>query len=456
MKQRTLVNGWLFIPSTMVFCALTWGTASDIPAILLKSMDVPNIFVGFASILGLPIALRFLFGPFVDARGTKRKWTLSMQSVISGTMLLLASLCGLSLLMGWSGQIWFLGLLMVLFAVLAFVSAFNDLSWGGFFLTAVDEREKGLFVGVNAAFIRVANIFSMGFMVVIAGKIEAQTGQTMAGWAVCFGVFGIIQLTLMIYHRLIYPHPILDRPLQESDRLPFLQVFALFLKEPRAWAMLAFVFLYRIDQGLLQFMKVPFLMDSPEAGGLAVPLENIGLLNGVYGTIAMITGGVIGGICIRQLGLRKVIWPFAFMITLPNLGFVWLALDPVYETLNVLGADINKWAFIVTVIEAFGYGLGFSSFAFFQCEAARGPHRATFFALLAGIMAVSYILTGMLSGVVQSAVGYDWLFIISMIASIPGIAIIAWLPLKYLEEKGKEEDRTRHMDPDETSTGASL
>lgn len=442
--KKTIVNGWLFIPSTMIFCALTWATASSLPAIMLKSMGVPNTIVGLSSFLGLPIALRFIFGPFVDKRGTKRAWTLNLQVVITGFMLLIAALSGLSIIYQWDAQPWFLVALMSTFALLSFVSAFNDLAWGGFFLASVDERDKALFTGVNSAFIRVANIFSHGFMVMLAGRIQAQTGLVMAGWAVCFLVFGILQLVLVMYHRRIYPHPVLDVPLHHQDQLPFLQVFALFLKEPRAYVILAFIALYRVDQGLLNTMKVPFLLDPPEVGGLGLPLEQIGTINGIYGVIAMICGGVLGGLTIRRYGLRPVIWPFAFLLTIPNAGFIWLAYHPMYTTITLLGAEMNLWALVATIFEAFGYGLGFSSFAFFIVEASRGPHRATYFALLNGVMSLSWLFVSGFSGFVQQAMGYFWLFVTSVIVSVPGIALIAWLPLKELEQKGKEEDAARH------------
>lgn len=442
--KRTNINGWFFIPTSMFFAAITWGTAQNIPLILLKSMDVPNALIGFASLLGLPIGFRFLLGPFVDKRGTKRTWLMHTQPVVVGIMLSLAAFCGISVLFNFSSASWFLLVLVFLFALLSFASAFNDLSWGGFFLASVDERDKALFSGINASFVRIANIFSQGFMVMLTGRIQEQTGQAMAGWAVCFSVFGILQLFLSIYHRFIYPYPVLDKPLTVTEQMSFLRVFRCFLGQPRAWVILAFVFLYRVDQGLLTFMKVPFMMDSPEVGGMGASLEQVGLINGAYAAVAMICGGVLGGLMVRKLGLRRVIWPFAFLLTIPNLGFVWLAAHPIYTEVHFLGTTMNPWLLGTAVFESFGYGIGFSSFAFFQCEVSRGPYRATFFALMTGVMLISWVTMGSISGLIQSQVGYFWLFALSVVSSIPGIAIIAWLPLRELEEKGKQEDASRH------------
>ncbi|MGE4490262.1 MAG: MFS transporter [Kiritimatiellales bacterium] len=441
MQKRTQMNPWLFVPSSTIFSAFVWGTAQTIPGLLLKSIDVSNTLVGLTSLLGLPIAFRFIFGPLVDGRGTKRNWTLNMQSVLAGMMIGLAAFCGLSIIFNMSG--WILQILMVLFAGLAMMSAFNDIGWGGFFLMAVNEREKALFVGINATCVRLANLFAYGFMVSLAGRIGAQTGQMMAGWAVCFATFGLIQVGLMIYHRLVYPYPVLDHPVRGVERKPFFKVFANFFDQPRPWVILSFVFLYRLGEGLLAPMKVPFLMDSPDAGGLGLSLEQVGVMNGIFSMVAMMFGGILGGFLVKKYGLRKTIWPFAFLLTLPNLGFVWLALFPVYTEISLLGTSVNLWAQVALCFESIGYGMGFASFGFLHCEAARGPYRATFFALLSGVMSISWIFTGSLSGFIQAQVGYVWLFVLSVLLAIPGIVMIVWLPLKQLAARGEQEDNER-------------
>jgi PAT family beta-lactamase induction signal transducer AmpG len=443
-KKREMVNGWLFIPGSMVFAAFTWGVVQTIPGIMLKSMEVSNTLVGLAGLLGLPLSFRFLLGPFVDGRGTKRNWVLVSQRFITGAMLLVAAFCAGCIFFDW--HTFQMQLLMTVFALMSFMSVFHDLAWGGFFLASVDERDKALFVGVNSAFVRLAIIFAQGFMVILAGKIEAQTGKVMAGWAVCFGVLGLIQLALMIYHHFIYPYPVLDKPVPVEEQQSFVKVFARFFELPRAGVILAFVFLYRIGQGLQNFMQVPFLMDSPENGGLGLSLEQVGIMNGVLTMLAMVTGGVAGGLLLKKYGLRKTIWPFAFLMTVPNLGYVWLAHHPDYSTVPFMGTEINLRAQTVMLIEALGYGMGFSSFAFLHCEVSRGPYRATFFALVTGVMNISWMLSGAISGILQEAIGYTWLFVLGIVVSIPGIVIIAWLPLKELERRGQEEDAARHTE----------
>lgn len=443
-KKRAIVNGWLFIPGSMVFASFVWGVVQEIPGIMLKSLDVSNTLIGLTSLLGIPMAFRFLFGPLVDHHSTKRRWILVMQRIVTVLMLLTAALCGIFLLLGPAS--WQMPLIMALFAALSFCSVFHDVAWGGYFLTAVDERDKALFVGINTAFIRLALIFSQGFMVILAGKISKQTGQVMSGWAVCFAVLGVIQLALMIYHHFVYPYPSLDCPIEKQNRESFFKVFVRFFEQPRAWVIIAFVFLYRLGEGLLARMKIPFLMDKIEAGGLGLSLEQVGVISGIFTMFAMVAGGVAGGLLLKKYGLRKTIWPFAILMTASHAGFVWLSAHPVFTEVHLMGTAINLWGTLVLTSEAFCYGIGFSSVGLLQCEASRGPYRATFFALLTGIMTLSWILAGSLSGIIQAQVGYVWLFILSIVFAVPGIVIIAWLPLKEFEERGKQEDAARHRE----------
>jgi PAT family beta-lactamase induction signal transducer AmpG len=191
-------------------------------------------------------------------------------------------------------------------------------------------------------------------------------------------------------------------------------------------------------------MKIPFLMDNIGRGGLGLTLEHIGIMNGVFTMLAMVVGGVVGGLMVKKFGLRKTIFPCALLLTIPNLGFVWLAANPAYTLIKIVGFEVNPWALGVLMIEALGYGIGFSAFSFLHCDASRGPYRATFFALMTGVMMLSWAISGGLSGIIQAQVGYVWLFILSIVASLPGIIIIAWLPLKELEKCGEQEDAAKH------------
>jgi PAT family beta-lactamase induction signal transducer AmpG len=58
-------------------------------------------------------------------------------------------------------------------------------------------------------------------------------------------------------------------------------------------------------------------------------------------------------------------------------------------------------------------------------QIAPGPYQTAHYAISTGFMALTMMLSGMVCGAIQEAVGYRWFFLIVMIATIPSF-IITW------------------------------
>jgi MFS transporter, PAT family, beta-lactamase induction signal transducer AmpG len=63
-------------------------------------------------------------------------------------------------------------------------------------------------------------------------------------------------------------------------------------------------------------------------------------------------------------------------------------------------------------------------------EVAPGPYRTAHYAFATGIMALSMMLTGMISGGLQELLGYQGFFVLVLVASIPPIVFAALAPFK--------------------------
>ena len=79
---------------------------------------------------------------------------------------------------------------------------------------------------------------------------------------------------------------------------------------------LAFILLYRLGEAQLAKLASPFLLDSPEMGGLNLSTEQVGIIYGTIGVIALLAGGIIGGIVASKHGLKKWLW---YMVAAMNL-----------------------------------------------------------------------------------------------------------------------------------------
>ena len=157
----------------------------------------------------------------------------------------------------------------------------------------------------------------------------------------------------------------------------------------------------------------------PEAGGLGLATDTVGYVYGTIGVISLSMGGILGGWAISRFSLKKCIWPMALMLNAPDLLYVYMSIfKPSLTTVYVMVA-----------FEQFGYGLGFTAFSVFLMYIAREPYKTSHFAISTGLMALGMMLPGIVSGIVQNTMGYTAFFITVTVLTIPGMLLIACLPL---------------------------
>lgn len=97
--------------------------------------------------------------------------------------------------------------------------------------------------------------------------------------------------------------------------------------------------LYRLAEAMLVKIASPFLLDAREIGGMGLTTEQVGIVYGTIGVIALTLGGIIGGIVASRQGLKFWLWPMALSITLPNAAYLLLA---VYQPESFCGS-IWRW-----------------------------------------------------------------------------------------------------------------
>jgi PAT family beta-lactamase induction signal transducer AmpG len=137
------------------------------------------------------------------------------------------------------------------------------------------------------------------------------------------------------------------------------------------------------------------------------------MVYGTIGVIALLVGGIIGGIAVSRDGFRKWIIPMAIAINVPDLVYVYLA-----------GAQPQQlWIVIASVaFEQLGYGFGFTAFMLYLIYIADGEHKTAHYAIGTGFMALGMMLPGMAAGAIQDLIGYKWFFIWVCLCTLPGIA----------------------------------
>jgi PAT family beta-lactamase induction signal transducer AmpG len=358
------------------------------------------------------------WGPLVDIHSTKRNWILSTQLAMSVCMFLLAVSLKTAGFFFLSLSAFFTG---------AFISATYDIATDGFYMLALTEKEQALFVGIRAAFYRLAMIFGSGLLVYLAGILEASTGDIAMSWTAVMALSALMFALAFVYHMLMLPVPAVDRnrSAQETgDLASFGEVIRSYFVQKKIGVMLAFILFYRLGEAMLIKLVAPFLLDPKSAGGLGLTTKQVGLVYGTVGILFLVLGGVLGGWLISKFGFRRSIWPMVLAMHIPDLFFVYMAY-----------AQPDVWlVYPLVALEQFGYGVGFTVFTVYLMYSANGRYKTSHYAISTGIMALGMMLPGFISGYVQQTVGYKMFFIIVCIMTIPGMLTIPFIPKEGMDK----------------------
>jgi PAT family beta-lactamase induction signal transducer AmpG len=409
-------NPWAWIPTLYLAEGLPYVVVMTVSVIMYKGLGITNTDIAlYTNWLYLPWVIKPLWSPVVDILKTRRLWIWTMQLVVG------AGLAGVALTIPAPN---FFRYSLAFLWLLAFSSATHDISADGFYMLAMTENEQAFFVGIRSVFYRVAMISGQGLLVVLAGRIEKQTGNIPLAWSVAFGVMAGLFVCFGVYHLFILPRPASDKAGSVSDAAnfltEFLYTFGDFFRKPKIVALLLFLLFYRFAEAQLVKMVAPFLLDARAAGGLGLTTEQVGYVYGIAGVAALLAGGIIGGIVISRHGLRAWLWPMVLVMHLPDAVFVYLS----HAQPDNLGV-IN----LCVAVEQFGYGFGFTAYMLYMIYIARGRHSTAHYAICTGFMALGMMLPGMWSGWLQEAIGYRHFFVWVLLATIPGFIVAALIPL---------------------------
>lgn len=419
-ERRNMKNKktpWSWIPTLYFAEGLPYVLVMTVSVIMYKNLGISNAEIAFyTSWLYLPWVIKPFWSPFVDLLKTKRWWITSMQLLIG------AGLAGIAFFLPTT---FFFQATLAVFWLMAFSSATHDIAADGFYMLALNESEQSLFVGIRNIFYRIATITGQGLLIVLAGMLEKWTGNIPYAWSLVFFVCAGLFIAIGLYHSYQLPKPTTDKGASLGS---LGNLFKTFFQKKGIVLSLAFILLYRLGEAQLAKLASPFLLDSPEMGGLNLSTEQVGIIYGTIGVIALLLGGIVGGIVASKHGLKKWLWYMVAAMNVPNLVYVYLAFVQ----------PENFWVISSCVaIEQLGYGFGFTAFMLYLIYVAQGPYQTAHYAICTGFMALGMMLPGMIAGWLQEIMGYDWFFIWVCLCTIPGIILAGFLPIP--EDFGKKK-----------------
>jgi PAT family beta-lactamase induction signal transducer AmpG len=463
MNNTRRLTPWAWVPTLYFAQGIPYFVVNNISVLMLAKMGVPNSDMAFfTGLLYLPWAIKPFWSPFVDIIKTKRWWILTMQILMSVAFILITLTIPhptAEMMAGGTTPISMFWVTLMLFTVTAFASATHDIAADGFYMLALSPSNQAAFVGIRSTFYRLASVFGQGGLVAIAGAIELQNGDIPMAWRMTMLIAAVIFSATTLYHTFIIPRPAADHPSltvvaeinpgpNERDLFKmeenamkkgpcaaniireFGHTFVSYFTKSGVVLAILFMLLYRLPEAFLLKMCMPFLVASPEQGGLALSTAEVGIVYGTIGVIALTVGGIIGGVYASRVGLKKALWSMAACMTLPCLTFVYLSMCRP-DNIAVIASAI--------AIEQFGYGFGFTAYMLYMIHFSEGEYKTSHYAICTAFMALSMMLPGMVAGYAQEALGYTGFFWMVMLCCVATVAVTAAADRKIEPDYGKKE-----------------
>lgn len=376
---------WAWIPSLYFAEGVPYFAVNSLAVLLYTQMDIPiKEMAFFTSLLSLPWVIKPFWAPIVDIFFTKRKWVIGMQLAIS------IALGAIAFFLSFSS---FFIFTLIVFFFLAFFSATHDIAADGFYMLGLTHHQQASFSGLRNTFYRISNLFTQGAMVGLSGILISRAFTVRQAWIIVFIILAILFFCIMLFNNVFMPKPLEDTYRAEKNIkdviTDFGNTFKVFFTKKHIIVAIAFMLFYRLPEALLTKLTMPFFKASKAEGGLSLDNESIGLAYGTVGVIALLAGGIIGGICIGRGGLKKWLWWMALSLTVPSGFYCYLAMvQP--ESLLLISIGIG--------IEQFGYGFGFTAFMLYLIYFSEGKYKTSCYAFCTGIMALGMMLPGMATG----------------------------------------------------------
>lgn len=419
----------LWVPTSYFSMGTVYIMVTTASNIMFANMGLSNEkAAAYSSLTGFAFTFKPLWAPLLELYQTKKFWVVLMQMILGAIFMGIAFALKLPAFV-----MPVVGLLMLA----AFAGATQDIVTDGVYVTGLDSKRQAQFAGIQSMSWSIGPILASGFLVLLVGYLAGEgegarpsVEAYSSAWFTVFIGLGVVLLLVSLWHRKVLPAGAKaeDAPHSFEDAMQtFGKVFVTFFQKKDIWRLLGFAFFYRFGLGLLDKIGPLFLLDSVENGGLGLSNSELGILNGIIGTSAFIGGSMIGGWFVAKRGLKSSLLILCLALNVPNITFLYLGwVRP--EEFWIVG--------LVFFIEKLGWGIGaVGHMIYMMQQIAPGPYKTAHYAFATGLgLSLCMTLTGLVSGYIQAAVGYQTFFILVLIAALPSLLFTLTAPFNYTEE----------------------
>jgi PAT family beta-lactamase induction signal transducer AmpG len=352
--------------------------------------------IGWLKVVAFAYVLKFLWASLVDRfslprLGRRRSWMLATQVGLIATLVAIAA----------SSPATSLEQVAVLAAVLAALSATQDIAIDAYRADQLHPRDRGIGAALGVAGYRFAMIVSGGLALVFAGH---------AGFPATYLLMAGLMAVGLVGTAVAGESPDDARPASLRDAYSAAMRELLARRDVARWLLL--VLLYKLGNVFALSLSTTFLLR-----GAGYALDEVGWVNKVFGLAATLVGAFVGGLLLQRWTLWRSLVVFGVLQGLGAAGFLAIALG---------------WSGPVALIAAVGAenltsGLGTGAFVALLMALCDRRFSATQYALFSALDSAGRVFIGPVAGYVAADQGWAAYFAVSIACAVPGLALLAGL-----------------------------
>jgi MFS transporter, PAT family, beta-lactamase induction signal transducer AmpG len=407
---KTLLAPLQIYRDRRILAILCMGFASGLPlaltgstlSIWLEDSHVSLTAIGLFAGVGIAYTLKFLWAPAIDrvalplftrALGRRRGWAIAIELALALALVALGS-CDPARA----------PLLVALAAlVVAFLSASQDIVIDAYRIELLADREQGAGAAATQVGYRIGIVASTAGALYLAAYL---------GWFYAYAAMAAL-LVVGMASVVMTREP--QAPSAPRSGAWFADAvaapFADFLTRERAWAILAFVVLYKFGDALAGVMSNPFYV---LLGFSKIEIANVAK---VFGLAASVAGVLAGGGIVYRLGVLPALMACGVLQMLSNLMYVvqlWAGADAVVLALTI-------------AVENVAGGMSSAAFVAYLSGLCNKAYTATQYALLSALAATARTVLASSGGWFADHLGWAPFFLFATAACLPALVLLAWL-----------------------------
>jgi PAT family beta-lactamase induction signal transducer AmpG len=474
MKESSFKKPSVWCFTTYFTEGFPFGIVRMMSSVFFTDIGMSERHLGYLNILGMPWNLKFLWAPVVDIFGGKRGWMKIVQVLITLVTGLVALMCFSA--GAHHGPAVPYSVFAILFIILAFISATNDIIIDGYYMEGLtDPKEQAAYTGYRVFAYRLALIVAKFGIIYAVGMMAKRAGGSMySAWGYGFSAAAITMGIFTLFH--LFALPKFDMTQKAPKRMQliaddFLTSFSTYLEvtkrrslaalaggivtgiavfcillfirhqlmqafafgllallavltvqaKPAVALSLIFIIFYKIGDEIIFSMGTPFLKRY-----LLVSNIQLAWMSGLVGLVGSIAGTTIGGLWIKRTGLKKAIWPLTLFMNINILAYVWLSWQrPLATTASGLLTIGSVYCY-----EQIAAGLGNAVLIVYILQTCKKEFKAGHYAIGSAFMSIFSTVFGMFSGIIVEHMGYMNLFLIGFFATVPAMTLMFFVKIR--------------------------